>query len=187
MAKRGDRARPPEPTVPLTDSQLIPAPPKPPRLLPEKPKPKPRPHDVSVWKGTVVGSDEFAPAPKVRKSVSSRAIWIVVGLAAVAAAAGVYYVKFADGDSPASAAAPVAAPPAPTTPAPETAPADATPAAPVVAVVDAAPATDPVLAVGGIEVDAISGAAISTMKAQPKKKVGKKKKAMPKKKKKKSR
>lgn len=73
MGKRVDH----DSTMEMSTSQLVPDVPR---------------HDQSVWKQTVVGSDQFAPTP--RASSGGRRILLLVCFLVLAAAAGAgaYYV-----------------------------------------------------------------------------------------------
>ena len=75
MGDQGER------TQPLSPSQML-------EVSAQKPRRGPADNDQSIaWRGTVVGADEFAPAPKRR----SRARWVIVGVLGVGAiGAGAY-------------------------------------------------------------------------------------------------
>jgi hypothetical protein len=111
----------------LSDSQVLevaPSPPKPPSKPPVEDK-----NDRSVWKGLVVGADDFAPPP--RKSKGAR--WIVIailGLAGLGAGAYVLWPKPAAIVVAADATQPAIATPA------DTQPQDAAPVAPIDAAAD---------------------------------------------------
>jgi hypothetical protein len=66
----------------LSESQVVSVSPTPP------PSPRDDKNDRSVWKGLVVGADEFAPPPKRR---SKRPLWIAAGLVGAGALAGGAY------------------------------------------------------------------------------------------------
>lgn len=116
MAKPPDKN---DKTQALSESQVV-------EVRPDVPAPK---HDMSVWKGLVVGADEFAPAaaPKSKKRT-----WLVVAIVGVLAAGGgatyALWPSGSTGPKPSDAAvAPVvkpAPPPADAAP-PDVAPADA--------------------------------------------------------------
>jgi hypothetical protein len=72
MGKRVDK----DPTMELSTSQLVPD-----RVR----------GDASVWAQSVVGTDQFAPAPPAKRD--RRALWIALGFAVFTAlAAGALYV-----------------------------------------------------------------------------------------------
>jgi len=102
-------------TMDLSLSQLVV--PKPPKA----PPPGVAQNDVSVWGQLVVGTADFAPAPK--KRATHAPLWIGLGVVGTLAIAGAVYVMFlhkADEPEAAAAVAPVVkepstpAPPAPT-------------------------------------------------------------------------
>jgi len=122
--------------MPLSESQVVAV-----SKQPAIPK-----HDQSMWKGLVVGADEFAPPPKPRRS---RAKWAIAGLlVAGAGGAGVYYFGFAgSSDAPPLAPVPASTPPPAPTPAPAVShpappPPDAAPVADAPPPVDAAAPAD---------------------------------------------
>jgi hypothetical protein len=103
MGKRPNPPRGgPDPTVELSDSQILPASPAASRPV-APPKRPVAPQDVSMWKGQVLASDDFAPTP-VRRSRASP--WIVVAVLGASAAAAVVYVR----SRPDAAVAPAAQP-----------------------------------------------------------------------------
>jgi hypothetical protein len=87
----------PEPTMPLSLDQIVKSPPKPPAQKVSK-------NDASVWRGLVVGADDFAPAAK-QKSRAPR--WIILGVigAAVAVAIGVFAATRSSDEKPSAPAA----------------------------------------------------------------------------------
>jgi hypothetical protein len=98
----GDSSDKNDKTQMLSDSQVIEVKPSTPKLPARASKPAvDDKNDRSVWKGLVVGADDFAPPPPAK---SSGGRWIVLGiLAAAAIGAGAYVVW-------PKARAPVAAP-----------------------------------------------------------------------------
>lgn len=109
----------------LSDSQVLevkPSPPKPP--VEDK-------NDRSVWKGLVVGADEFAPQPA--KSKAGR--WIVIAILALAGLGAGAYLLWPKGA--AKVVVPDATQPAIATLA-DVLPQDAAPVAPIDAAIDAA-------------------------------------------------
>jgi hypothetical protein len=135
-------------TMPLSESQV----------LGVSKQPAVAKNDQSMWKGLVVGADDFAPAPPKRGSRAMR--WGLIGvLGAGAAAGGVYALGgFGGGshDPPPAAQAPVpVATPAPSPPPPAPADAAAMAAAPVDAPAPAGPPGPP----GPPAVDAVSSVA----------------------------
>ena len=143
MAKPPDKGNS---TQPLSQSQVL-------AVSQQKPPPRVPKHDQSMWKGLVVGADEFAPAPAKRGSHART--WAIVGaLGALAAGGGLYASGvFAGSSDPAKPASPNTVTPAPrATPVPaaiSSAPGDA--AAPLVA----AP-PDAAVPAGPTKADAIS-------------------------------
>jgi hypothetical protein len=105
----GDSSDKNDKTQMLSDSQVLEVKPSAPKL-PVKP-PADDKNDRSVWKGLVVGADDFAP-PAPAKSSGGR--WVVIGiLAAAAIGAGAYVVWPKASVTPAmdAAAKPAVAPP----------------------------------------------------------------------------
>jgi hypothetical protein len=84
-------------TMPLSESQVV--------AVSEKPAVDK--HDRSVWKGLVVGADEFAPPPKPHRS---RARWLVAGLLVAGAGGVAAYELTGSGESATSATAPSPSP-----------------------------------------------------------------------------
>jgi hypothetical protein len=124
----GDSSDKNDKTQMLSDSQVIEVKPSPPKT-PLKPPVEDK-NDRSVWKGVVVGADEFA-LPTAPSSSAGR--WLVVGIFAAAAIGVAAYVMWPKASAPAvlpDAAAKAVAVPA------ETMPQDA--AAVVAPVIDAA-------------------------------------------------
>lgn len=149
MAKPPDKGNS---TQPLSASQVLAV------SQPQKPPRTPK-HDQSMWKGLVVGADEFAPQPA--KSSSRGPKWVLVGLLGATVAGGGLYAAGVFGGSSSSSSTsgepsqtPAQAPPKdepaakPASAVAATAPADA--AAPVAAPPDAAAAEAP------LKADAIS-------------------------------
>ena len=108
----------------LSDSQVIEVKPSAPKL------PVDDNNDRSVWKGLVVGADDFAPPPPAK---SSGGRWIVVGILAAAAIGAGAYLVWPKAAAPVvapiasdSAAKPAVAPPVDAMPQ-DAAPADAPP------------------------------------------------------------
>jgi hypothetical protein len=111
----------------LSDSQVLEVKPSAPKL-PVKP-PGDDKNDRSVWRGVVVGADDFAPPAPVKSSAGR---WVVVAILAAAAIGAGAYLVWPKGSTPAAiadaAAMPAVAPPADVMPqdaAPGDAPADA--------------------------------------------------------------
>jgi hypothetical protein len=143
--------RPVDPTVEISDSELFPMPPK--TGAPPAPRGKPRTsrsEDVSMWKGQVVASDDFAPVVDDRPR-GGRAWILLAVLALVGAGGGVFY--YLKQRQPAAAPAPASGP-ASAKPAPAPAPAP-----PVVT--PPAPAPTPPPAVAPVEAPAAGSAAIA--------------------------
>ena len=167
MAKRPDKH---DATMEVSSSQLVPGAPKPP---PRRP-PVGAQNDMSMWAGSVVGGDQFTPAPIPAKSGGSGR-WILALVAILALAGGGYalYRFVLVGD------------PAPKTAAPAVdSPVDAMPLIADAPIIIDAPAPDaaPDAAVpdAGIEPTIAPKPAVkASVKAPVKKKVVKKKKKKP--------
>jgi len=164
MAKPPDKGNS---TQPLSASQVL--------AVSQQNKPPRTPkHDQSMWKGLVVGADEFAPQPAKRSSRGPK--WALVGLLGATVAGGGLYAAGVFGGGSSNSSAPAQAPPKDepaAKPAPAvaaTTPADA--AAPIAAPADAAVAETP------LKADAISsvGPPLKSGKATP---ASKKKKPAP--------
>ncbi len=145
-----------ESTQPLSPSQIVAVTPKPPGAhIPQ--------NDRSVWKGIVVGADEFAPPKPQHRSRAG--IALLLGVLGAGAAVGIFFALTTtsppDKPAPAPAATPMAAPPAD---AATDAAIDAAIDAPADAAVDAAEPAD-----AGVPVDA------GVSKPAVKKPVGKRK------------
>lgn len=110
----GDSSDKNDKTQMLSDSQVLEVKPSAPKL-PVKPAADDK-NDRSVWKGLVVGADDFAP-PAPAKSSGGR--WVVIGILAAAAIGAGAYVVWPKASAPAAvdaAAKPAVAPPADTLP-----------------------------------------------------------------------
>jgi hypothetical protein len=138
-------------------------------VAPAKPTPPARPtpaqdkNDRSVWKGLVVGADEFAPPPPPRRSLGK---WVVAGVLGAAAVGAGGYALYPNSATPAAPDA---------RPKPDAAQADA--ARPDAPPLDAAPPADAAPPVDASVADATADAGV---KPAPKKKPSTKKKPAPK-------
>jgi hypothetical protein len=109
----GDSSDKNDKTQMLSDSQVIEVKPSTPKLPARASKPAvDDKNDRSVWKGLVVGADDFAPPPPVK---SSGGRWIVLGILAAAAIGAGAYVVWPKASAPVvaidAAATPAVAPP----------------------------------------------------------------------------
>jgi hypothetical protein len=86
MAKRPDKH---DATMEVSSSQLVPGAPNPPprRPVPQKGGAQ---NDMSMWAGSVVGGDQFTPAPVPANSGGGGGRWILAIVAILALAGGGY-------------------------------------------------------------------------------------------------
>ena len=180
MGKRVDPKH--DATQEVSLSQLLPDPPATPKRAPPRGNPQ---NDASMWIGSVVGSDDFAPAAKkpMAPAGNRNVIWAVLLLiGGVVAGAGAWY--FTNRPRSAAPAAQATTSPSPATPAPAPStptPAIAAPAAPVAAPAPTAAVAPPTAAAAAaagapsMMVDAISSVGAPIKAKVTKKKVAKKK------------
>ncbi|MEP6859595.1 MAG: hypothetical protein ABJE66_03190 [Deltaproteobacteria bacterium] len=95
----GDSSDKNDKTQMLSDSQVLEVKPSAPKLPVELPVKADDKNDRSVWKGLVVGADDFAP-PAPTKSSGGR--WVVIGILAAAAFGAGAYVVWPKGNAPAA-------------------------------------------------------------------------------------
>ena len=149
-----------EPTADLSASQVL-------AVTPKPPTPPVSKHDASVWKGLVVGADDFAPAAKAKPKMRRWMIYGVLGSAVVAGSG--YAVLTTRSDKPKTPA--IAKPSDPVAPTPAPTEAVAKPATPEGSATQPAPAPAKVEtpAPAASEPDAITSAAPPTKKQATKK------------------